>query len=221
MSRSKYDLERPENYDALVPLVIPRWELFYETVADYIPPHSRRVLELGSGTGILTEMISKMVSGCDIVCLDSNPEMLAVAKKKPALRAVTLIEGDIMEKWPKGPFDAVVTTQCLFSFSESERAHIIAESYRHLSDGGVFVNGDVFHPGDPWEFTFYCDRLRGFMCENGLSEEVAGMMLAPLEPLVRDYTPSSLCSLLRTEGYIHTAIPYRCELYGIVLGLRR
>ena len=221
MSRSEYDLERPENYDVLVPLVIPYWEAFYETVAGYIPTDSRRVLELGSGTGILTAMIRERIPTCDMVCLDSNPGMLAIAQKKPVLQGVTFFERDIREKWPEGPFHAVVTTQCLFSFSKTERAHIVGEAYRHLSDGGVFVNGDVFHPGEPWEFAFYCRRLRDFICTNGLSEEVAEMMLAPLEPMVRDYTPASLCSLLRTQGFSISANPYKNELYGIVLGIRQ
>jgi len=220
MSRSKYDLERPENYDTLLPLVIPRWEVFYETVAGYIPSDSRRVLELGSGTGILTAMIRELVSGCDIICLDRNPEMLAVARRKPALQGVTFVERDIMEKWPQGPFDAVVTTQCLFSFSSDQRASIIAEAYRHLSDGGVFIDGDLFHPGDPWEFAFYCSRLREFICNNKLSEDIADKMLEPLEPMIRDHSVAGFRSILSSLCFTHTAVPYLNELYGVVLGIR-
>jgi tRNA (cmo5U34)-methyltransferase len=220
MNRSKYDLERPENYDSLLPLVIPSWELYYGTVAEYIGQGARRILELASGTGILTTIIKKKRPGSDIVCIDKNPEMLIVARKKPELREVTFIEGDILEEWPEGPFDAVVTTQCLFSFSAAKRGQIAKKAYHTLSDGGVFLNGDMFHPGNDWEFAVYTSRLKKFMCDNGLSEDVADMMLGPLDPMIRDHTASDFCSILRRVGFSRTAIPYRNGLYGIVLGIR-
>ncbi len=220
MNRSDYDVERPENYDALVPLVIPRWEEFYETAAGYIPHNARRVLELASGTGILTVKIRERVFGCDITCIDSNPGMIEIARTKQSLCDVRFIEGDIRHAWPEGPFDAVITTQCLIAFSAVERARIAEKAYQNLSDGGLFIDGDVFSPGNQWEFDYYCGRFREFMRTNGLSQEMAEKMIGPLDTLIGDYSVADLRSLLTRAGFSHTAIPYQNELYGIGLGIR-
>ena len=92
MSRFGYDLEDPETYDSLVPLAIPHWEAYYRSAAGLIPPGARRVLELASGTGILTTMIRERIFGCEIVCIDKNPDMLAVARRMVSCSVFTIVD---------------------------------------------------------------------------------------------------------------------------------
>ncbi|HEU17108.1 MAG TPA: hypothetical protein ENO06_00075 [Methanolinea sp.] len=78
----------------------------------------------------------------------------------------------------------------------------------------------MFYPESGWEFSFYYERLKDFMCRNNLSEEEASAMLDPLERMIRDHQAADFCSILRRAGFTRCAIPYQNELYGIAIGIR-
>jgi Methylase of polypeptide chain release factors len=131
-------LEDPCNYDPLIPLVIPHWEAFYSTVAEFVPAGAGKLLELGSGTGFLSEVLRTIRPSVHLSCIDRNPEAIAIAREKPGLAGSVFIEGDIRGEWPEGPYDVIVTTQCLFQLSPADRQGIARRAYKSLTNEGLF-----------------------------------------------------------------------------------
>ena len=72
---------------------------------------SPRILDLCCGTGLSTEAISAVYPNARIVALDASRGMLDAARRKPALRDVTLVHGDAMDPRAAGidgTFDGIL-----------------------------------------------------------------------------------------------------------------
>lgn len=93
-----------------------------------------RVLDVACGTGALTCAVSEAVgpSG-EVVGLDANPQMLAVARRKPA--RIAWLEGMAEAlPFPDDGFDAVVSQFGLMFFEDKPKA--LAEMMRVLKPRG-------------------------------------------------------------------------------------
>jgi trans-aconitate methyltransferase len=92
-----------------------------------------RILDLGCGTGHLTEQIA--ASGAKVVGVDRSPEMISQAREKhPSLQFEVM---DAQELSSAEPFDAVFSNATLHWIKEPEK--VIAGIARVLKPGGRFV----------------------------------------------------------------------------------
>jgi putative AdoMet-dependent methyltransferase len=104
---------------------------------------SSRVLELGSGTGNLSELIA---SCGELVSVDVSEKMEAVAKLK--VRHLTnrrFIKADILEVFTQelGKFDAVISTYAVHHLTDQEKQRLFALILGCLLPGGRAVFGDL------------------------------------------------------------------------------
>jgi tRNA (cmo5U34)-methyltransferase len=218
----KWDSEkRAEEYDDLAARTIPGFELFYTTVVDAIPEKSEKVLELGCGTGILTARIRTAHPAAAVTCIDRSPAMLAVSRRRPELEGVSFIEGDIRDPWPAGPFDAVVSTFCLFACDPADQQAMITRAYRVLRPGGTFVTGCVFRPARREEETRALARWEAFMERSGLDAAEIRRQRAGWDG-ARERIPTRelFRKMLETAGFSRVRWPYSDGLYGVVVAER-
>jgi putative AdoMet-dependent methyltransferase len=104
---------------------------------------SSRVLELGSGTGNLSELIA---SCGELVSVDVSENMEAIAKRK--VRHLTnrrFIKADILEVFTQelGEFDAVISTYTVHHLTDQEKQRLFALVFGHLLPSGSAVFGDL------------------------------------------------------------------------------
>ena len=217
-SGTRFRLEDPRNYDRLVPLVVPHWEAFYGTVADFVPHDAEEVLELGSGTGVLSAFIRRIRPSVHLTCIERDFEALAIAREKPDLAGTVWIEGDIRGAWPDGPYDAVVSTQCIFQLSPVDREGIARKACNVLTSCGLFLNGDLFHPGTAREMDLHLVAWISFMRNSGLTGQESRAMIGPLESIIQGYTIEAWSSLLTSVCFDRVAVPYRSGLYAVAAG---
>jgi tRNA (cmo5U34)-methyltransferase len=255
----------PSRYDTLQKQCLPNWQAFFSTVIEFIPesipesipkstpesiPEEKErksrqieILELGSGTGFLTNLIRKEMPDARITCVDRNPEMLDVAKEKPGLQEnVTFIEGDILEeceRWKekfgwqenpgeqeetwgkgglegKGKFDVVVSTQCLCFLPPSAKTRVFRRIYEALKPNGSFIEGDIFRPESEWEEEIYRAHWKRYMVEQGLTVQEAEEMLGTFDDVrERIDTPRKFGERLEEAGFERIFCPYWYEMYAV------
>lgn len=121
-----------------------------------------RVLDVACGTGALTLAAARIAgpSG-SVVGLDANPEMLAVARRKPA--QIEWLEGKAEDlPQPDNSFDAVVSQFGIMFFDDKPQA--LREMMRVLKPGGrlaVAVCDAVENSPGYGAFALSLDRLFG------------------------------------------------------------
>jgi cyclopropane fatty-acyl-phospholipid synthase-like methyltransferase len=110
------------------------------------PQAPRRILDLGTGDGILLATALEACSGATGVGVDFSPLMLERARGRLARfgdRATT-VEADLQSPaWRDGvpgPFDAVISGFALHHLPDERKRALYAEIHGLLADGGVCVN---------------------------------------------------------------------------------
>jgi ubiquinone/menaquinone biosynthesis C-methylase UbiE len=103
-----------------------------------------RVLDLGCGAGDSTFVAADLVGpGGSVVGLDHSPEALARARLRAGQRGlaqVQFFEGDIHDRAPGGPFDAIVEVLALWQLPDP--AEVLRRQATVLSPGGLVVVSD-------------------------------------------------------------------------------
>ena len=213
--------EQAADYDDLTARTVPDMDLFYGAVTDAIPKQSRRVLELGCGTGILTGRIRKTRAKAAVTCIDNSAAMLAVARQKPGMDGVTLMQGDIRDPWPDGPFDTVVSTFCLLALEPGEQQLVLSRAYGALRPGGVCITGCVVKPASAAEEREHLARWEAFMQDAGLDPEESRWQRASWDGARgRIPTPDRFREMLEAAGFVRIRCPYHRGLYAVFVAER-
>jgi SAM-dependent methyltransferase len=125
-----------------------------------------RLLEVGCGTGALAARCAAEL-GCEVVALDSSPEMVAATRA----RGIDAVVGDI-QRLPFGDatFDAGVAAWMLYHVPDRDRA--IAELARVLRPGGrlIAITTGRDHLAELWRLVGADKYESSFSRENGQAQ---------------------------------------------------
>jgi ubiquinone/menaquinone biosynthesis C-methylase UbiE len=141
----------PGRYDAgMRALTFGKVDAIRQALAEAaVPLPGARVLEIGCGTGAVTEKL--IARGARVTAVDQNPEMVERARTRlthaPA-DAIIFVERTASEidAFAEGGFDAVVAGLSLSEMSKQERAFVLKCAMRALRPGGVVAIADEVRP---------------------------------------------------------------------------
>jgi trans-aconitate methyltransferase len=109
------------------------WKLGQGALDLLNPQPGERILDLGCGTGHLTNRIAE--SGAQVVGVDASPDMIGQARQNFPKLAFSLQDATALTY--RGEFDAVFSNAALHWMLEPDR--VVAPLARALRDGGRFV----------------------------------------------------------------------------------
>jgi len=134
------------SYDRLTPLFDPviRWsmrelELKRRLIVQARIEPGYRVLDLGCGTATLTILIKQMYPAAEVVGLDGDPKILAIAEAKAAKAEVslTLDHGLAFDMpYPDQSFDRVVSSLVIHHLTTENKRRAFKDIQRVLRSGG-------------------------------------------------------------------------------------
>ena len=109
---------------------------------EFIPPATRRILDLGTGDGRLLSLVRHEHPDTEAVAIDFSPAMLEAAHKRFAAEpCVTVISHNLDEPLPAlDKFDAVISSFAIHHLVHERKRSLYAEIYSLLNSGGVFCN---------------------------------------------------------------------------------
>lgn len=102
------------------------------------PIGAKRVLDIGTGTGVLIPGLHARVGQSGFVsAVDMSEKMLAVARRKFLRPNVEFIHADFCDFYPKLPYDALTAYSCFPHFHDKER--FFKAALRCLAPGGLLL----------------------------------------------------------------------------------
>ena len=107
------------------------------------------ILDLGCGTGTLTIMLKQAMPGAQVVGLDGDPDVLAIARKKAEqagveIRFDTGLASDLLYK--AETFDRVLSSLVIHHLTTADKEKAFKEVFRILKHGGEFHGADFGRP---------------------------------------------------------------------------
>jgi SAM-dependent methyltransferase len=127
----------------------PRFREAFSQVLAKMSPSPRRILELGSGPGLLARRVLQEVAVDEYVLFDFSEPMMEMARETLGERAdVTWALGDFKApNWAqqlRGPFDAVISMQAIHEIRHKRHVPwLYAQVRTLLRPGGVLLVSDA------------------------------------------------------------------------------
>jgi len=137
------------SYDRVAKLFTFGLDNYWKNEIVRLVPPSRRILDLGCGTGILTEHMASKVPGSEFVGVDLTPDYLVEynerLRRKPWIHARSVL-GNAETVELEGEFD-VVASSYLAKYVDPDL--LVSNVTPHLRRGGTFVAHDFTMPTNP------------------------------------------------------------------------
>ena len=128
-SASDYFGAMSASYDTLIRRSVPRYDEMLNRLIDYLPARPARVLELGSGTGNLSVLLSAEFPTAAFTFVDGSAEMVSVTRSRlDRISAAERRDEFITSKFedlslPKASFDLVVSSISLHHVADKGKLY--------------------------------------------------------------------------------------------------
>jgi tRNA (cmo5U34)-methyltransferase len=162
---SDYDRERRR--------IVPCFEQFYGTAVTLVslrPGPVERVLDLGTGTGLLGAAVLARHPDAQLLALDGSAQMLERASERLPASTRTVL-ADLRDPLPDGPFDAVVSSLAIHHLEHDAQRDLYGRVAQALRPGGVFVNAEHVAGPTAWLERAYRQLWRDAAAAAGASRE--------------------------------------------------
>lgn len=163
-----------EEYDSGRKKFIPCFDDFYKTTTELITSNIKepqRIIDLGTGTGLLTSFWYRKFPNAEYVLVDIADEMLNVARKRfHQITNITYRTENYIDKLPDGFFDTVISALSIHHLEDEDKVKLFTKIYDRLPSGGIFVNYDQFCAGQPEMNNWYNTYWENQILKSGLSE---------------------------------------------------
>ena len=111
-------------------------------LADNLDKDTKRILDLGAGTGLELIHLFELFPEADVTVIDITENMLEKLKQRSFADRVTTICGDFFEVSFGENYDAVISTSALHHFKKEEKMRLYKKIFECLRNNGEFINCD-------------------------------------------------------------------------------
>jgi len=135
VTASTYDTDRAK--------LIPCYDAFYRRTTDLIAHDARHILDLGAGTGLLSQFVRQWYPQAHIILADLSEPMIEKARARFANDTnVTFEVTDYTTAPITGTYDSIVSALSIHHIDDEAKRALFAKIFAALRPGGTFVNAE-------------------------------------------------------------------------------
>jgi tRNA (cmo5U34)-methyltransferase len=133
-------------YSNLIKKCVPRYDELFSTMFLYLKPNFKplRILDLGCGTGNLTQRILEHFADAQIDALDLSEEILEESRKRFGNKStINYLQEDFKSMiLTEGKYDLVMSSIAIHHVEDPFKLRLYKEVYQSLKKGGLFIFAD-------------------------------------------------------------------------------
>jgi len=217
--KTKFD-RGAKSYDRQRSDVIPNMDQIYTIIAELASSEvpGPKILDLGAGTGLLTEQLFKKYSGGSFTLIDISMEMLNITRERfkgnPNFR---YIQEDYLKTDFEDSFNIVISSLSIHHLNDNAKKNLYTKVYEILNEGGIFLNADqVLVPSSENEYIY--QRNWWEKIETGSLKQDEKEFIIDRMKLDKPSTLKNNLRWLENCGFTNVDIFYKyynfCILYG-------
>ncbi|WP_414752574.1 class I SAM-dependent methyltransferase [Anabaena sp. CCY 9910] len=219
------------DFDTGIRQLLPRYNEMLEVISRCLPLTSRRILDLGCGTGELSLKILQRCLDAQVIALDYSPRMLEFAQNKIVASGYkerwTGLQADFGD-WAINPetlnigneFDACVSSLAIHHLYDDMKLRLFQRIAASLTPNGCFWNADPTLPESPTLAEIYQAAREEWVSEQGSNFTEVRAKVGDSSP--QGYSnPDQLATLdthlqmLTKSGFKTVAVPWK--YYGLAV----
>jgi len=208
------------SYDVTIASLIPHYrELIHAAAAavDAFAPTSPAVVDLGTGSGALASEIIKVRPKARLIGIDTDADMLAVARRRLRGRIDTIHDNLELARIPR--CDVVSASFALHHVDTGgKKGALYRRGFAALRDNGILVSADCFLASSA--------KLRQRNRQAWLDHLKKKYTKKKAEQFLRTWAKEDVyftldreIELLREAGF-SIEIPWRCDSFAVLVGLK-
>lgn len=211
-------------YNAMIARCVPRyeemlWALFYYLPTDFRP---QRILELGCGTGNLSEQIRLHFPEAQLHLTDISPEIIAQCQKRLGPQPeITYEEADFRDlRYPTGSYDLVISSISLHHLPDADKALLFGRIHDWLRPKGIFTYSDQFKGASEELYGQHMARWKEESMRLGSSDAEWQTWMAHQEANDFHATLVQQLTWLQAAGFAEIDVPWRYVLWTVMRAIK-
>ncbi len=222
--KEHFETEAKE-FDGIIVKLIPYYQQMIQALIDSIPYESNskiRIIDLGCGTGTISQRISEKFPNSKIVCLDIASNMIDIAKYKLANHKDSdFIVGDFSKIELEDKFDVVISSLALHHLeTDYEKKEFYAKIYEVLNNKGVFFNADVILASTDYLQMKNLNRWKEYMNKSVSMDEIENKWIPTYEIEDRPAKLITQLKWLEEIGFISIDVIWKYYNFAVFGGIK-
>lgn len=209
----EYDIDRPK--------FIPCFNDFYgrctSIITALIKKEKPRILDIGTGTGLLTAYWHKFLPNAIFDIVDNSEKMLEIADARfRGVENINIIKDDYTINIPTRKYDAVISALSLHHIDGDIKSTLYKKIFDAVEEDGFFVNYDQFLMDyEDLEKEAVNDWYK-VIIESGINEENFQKMLERRN-FDKETTVNDELTLMRNVGFYSASCLFRYFKFAVIV----
>jgi len=209
-----------KKYDSQRKRLIPIFDDFYGIAINsiQIKDLNPNVLEIGTGTGLFTEMFLNKYPNAKMDLVDITENMLNIAKERfEGNNNLNFYLKNIVEFEPteNKQYDAVISSLAIHHLTDSEKEQLYKKIGKWIKPNGIFVNAEMIAGETEYLNKMYEDWQIKVAIDAGLDDEGEQKALERMNLDIKAPASKQL-SWLENAGFSHVDCIYKAYCFGVL-----
>lgn len=225
-----------KEFDTNIRQLLPYYDEMLSAIALCVPPESKRILELGCGTGELTRKVLQQCPKAEIITVDYSPRMIDFVQEKMENQGedqrIETIQLDF-GAWAKNEagsdlgnnFDAIISSLAIHHLSDDMKVTLFQKIASSLNPKGCFWNCDPLLPEFEELSDVYQQSRQRWAQKQGIDLDAVRSKIGKSE--TQGYssqdqlaTLDSQLEMLKKAGFSKTAVIWKYYNMAVFGGIR-
>jgi ubiquinone/menaquinone biosynthesis C-methylase UbiE len=212
-----------QKYDNNRKYFIPCLDDFYKrsiSLLKYYNNNFENIVDLGAGTGLLTQEIYEIYNNAHYTLIDVSKDMLEIAEERfRGLNNFAFIKADYIENIPVEKCDLICSALSIHHLENNDKEKLYKNIYKILEKGGCFINLDQFIGSSAMVNDLYNEWWYNYIDNSGITpaEKAAWIERKKLD---RENTIADTIELLKNSGFNNVECVYNFMKFGVIIGIK-